>query len=65
MSNHPLQVNINSHNEHLFIEIESQEDITLAVEFIERLFKKRKNQPVTELKEVQVGQVEPRIPPKE
>ena len=57
MSNHPLQVNINSNNEHLFLEIESQQDITVCVEFLERLFKKKYKEPVVELQEIQVSDI--------
>ncbi len=51
-------------NENLFLEIGSQSDISLCIEFLERFYKKNKNKdkkPLTGLKEVQVSELGPRI----
>ncbi len=64
MFNRPVQVNIKSNNGHLSMDVESQDDITLCVEFLERLFKSNNKEPIKEkkLKESHVCEIGSRTP---
>lgn len=64
MTNNILQVHIILNNENLFLEVESQDDISLTVEVLERFYKKnnKNKKPHPDLKEVQVSKLEPRSP---
>jgi len=62
-----LKVHIILNNENLHMEVESQDDVSLCVEVLERFYKKNNKgkKPLVGLKEVQVRKLEPRNPTSE